>query len=294
MLKSIAFLMEVKMNKIVDLHIHTRYSDGYYMPKELISLVKEKGLDIIAITDHDSVEGLQTITQSDKIKVIKGIEMTTRDEETIHILGYNIDINNKVLTEHLNKFRTSKFYTVIACLNVLKERYNISFSADDITELFNQPGSIGRVDLARLCVKYNYVNKVSEAFDKYLADIYNYIDVSEIQLNCEQAIDIIHQAGGIAVLAHPGVYKKTNTEALIKKLAQAGLDGIEAYHSLHDEDTSAYYLALAKKYNLLVSGGSDYHGDKIKDSIPINYACLHEMTQDKLTVLDKLIGVTYE
>lgn len=279
--------------KIADLHMHTIYSDGIRHPNDLIDLAIDNNIDIISITDHDSIMGLKNISnKNENIKIVNGIELTSYyNNESIHILGYNIDINNKELNNKLDSIRTNKFYAIIASLVVLKDKYNIEFSSYDLANLFNNPGSISRVDIAKLCLKYNYVTTISEAFDKYLANIYDYININNIKIEPKEVINLIHKSGGFAVLAHPKIYKIDNIEDFIKELISYGLDGIEVYHSLHNKEDIKYYLKLANKYNLKISGGSDYHGESIKEKIPISYAKDNEFSIDKLTILE---SVDYE
>lgn len=279
--------------KIADLHMHTIYSDGIRHPNDLIDLAIDNNIDIISITDHDSIMGLKNISnKNENIKIVNGIELTSYyNNESIHILGYNIDINNKELNDKLDSIRTNKFYAIIASLVVLKDKYNIEFSSYDLANLFNNPGSISRVDIAKLCLKYNYVTTISEAFDKYLANIYDYININNIKIEPKEVINLIHKSGGFAVLAHPKIYKIDNIEDFIKELISYGLDGIEVYHSLHNKEDIKYYLKLANKYNLKISGGSDYHGESIKEKIPISYAKDNEFSIDKLTILE---SVDYE
>lgn len=273
--------------------MHTIYSDGIRHPNDLIDLAIDNNIDIISITDHDSIMGLKNISNKNKnIKIVNGIELTSYyNNESIHILGYNIDINNKELNDKLDSIRTNKFYAIIASLAVLKDKYNIEFSSYDLANLFNNPGSISRVDIAKLCLKYNYVTTISEAFDKYLANIYDYININNIKIEPKEVINLIHKSGGFAILAHPKIYKIDNIEDFIKELIFYGLDGIEVYHSLHNKEDIKYYLKLANKYNLKISGGSDYHGESIKEKIPISYAKENEFSIDKLTILE---SVDYE
>lgn len=272
----------------IDLHMHTICSDGQYEINDLIEMAISNNLKIISITDHDSIEGLKKIKKNKKIKIINGIELTSRlNKESIHILGYNIDINNSYLNEKLDMIRTNKFYTMMNCLNYLKEKYNIVFNSYDIAKFFNSKGTISRADLAKLCVKYGYASSIDKAFDKYLGDIYNYININEIQITPSEAIKLIHQANGIAILAHPKVIKTDNIEELIKKLKENGLDGIEVYHSLHNQDDVEKYLNIAKKYKLLTTGGSDFHGEN-KDDIKLDFSIKNKLTTDKITMLKKV------
>lgn len=272
----------------VDLHIHTIYSDGQYETNDILKKAINNNLKIIAITDHDSIEGLKEVKLNKNITIINGIELSSYIENIpIHILGYNIDINNKYLNDKLNMIRTNKFYIILNCLNILEEKYNIIFDSHDITKLFNSKGIISRIDLARLCVKYGYVKSINEAFDKYLSDIYEYINIEKMQKSPEKIIDLIHKANGLAVLAHPKEIKVNDIEKLIKRLKEYGLDGIEVYHFLHDKDDIIKYKKIANKYNLLTSGGSDFHGED-KKNIKLDFSIKNKLTNDKITILEKI------
>lgn len=275
--------------KIVDLHMHTHYSDGEYSPKELIKRAKENGVDIISITDHDSVMAYKEI---DLDSIIPGIEVTAFYENTsIHILGYNIDINNKKLNDSLDKVRTCKFYAILKCIDILDTVYKIKLSSYSITKLFNKKGSISRADIASLLVEEGYVDSISMAFNMYLKDIYEYVDMSLLRFSIKEVINLIHEAGGFAVLAHPVVIDVDNLDEFVKKLKELGLDGIEVYHSLHSKDNIEYYLELADKYNLYISGGSDYHGDDIKERIPLSFAKDNNIVDNNISLLDGIYEV---
>lgn len=267
--------------------MHTNYSDGEYNPNELIKLAKENNIKIMSITDHDSISAYKKIKKIDGIDLIYGIELTSYyNNQAIHILGYDINIDNENLLNHINKYKTNKYYIIIKCLSILYDKYNIEISSDDITKLFNKKGTIGRSEIAKLLVKNKYVNSTIEAYDKYLANIYQYINIDKIKISPKEIIKIIHNANGVAILAHPKQIKIEEKEEFIKKLVKEGLDGIEVYHSIHSNEDINKYLKIAKENNLIITGGSDFHGPNTKEKIPISHAKLNNYTTSIINLLD--------
>ena len=235
-----------------DLHNHTIYSDGILTPFELSKYAKEKKLDLIAITDHDSTNAFKE-ENNYSVPIIKGVELSTfHDGENIHLLGYFI---NNYIPEELNKLlntfaekRKARIYKIIT---KLKEYYNIELEYDEIAKYAD--GTIGRVHVAKaICEKYG--GTIDDAFDNYIGNKQKaYVKTQNFAY--EDAIATLHKNNAIAVLAHPVLIKENNIEELIKY----GIDGIEVYHSKHSKENTEEYLEYAKKYNLLITGGSDFH-----------------------------------
>lgn len=276
----------------VDMHTHSVYSDGDLSPNELIKEAAKNNVSIISITDHDTLLGYKYLL-SDKnnselslIKVISGIELSAKtDKGRMHILGYNFDLDNKELNEKITELKTNSFYSVLGIINQMRMDYGICFDADDIRDIFNKKGNVGRPDIAKLCIKYGYANSVQDAFDKYLNEAYQKTKVTNKGIPYEECIRLIKNAGGISVLAHPNqlLMDDEELEETLQKLIECGLDGIEVYHSGHSMEETEKYLALAQKYNLLISSGSDYHGKSVKPEIELG-ACKVK----KLSILDKI------
>ena len=268
----------LKDDKYIDMHTHTIYSDGELTPEELIKQAKENNIGVLSITDHDTINALKYIDENKEnidleyIKLIPGVELSAASKKgTMHILGYDIDINNKELNEELNNQRKRRTYRVITLLNQLKLDYNIEFSHDDIKELFSKKGNLGRVDLAKLCVKYGYASSTQDAFDKYLIEAYEKVRDSSDKLSYIDCINLIKNANGYAVLAHPYqlLLEDSELEELIVKMKEEGLSGIEAYHSGHTKEDIEKYLELAKKYDLVITSGSDFHGINVKPEVKL-------------------------
>lgn len=276
--------------KMIDLHTHTCYSDGEYTPNELIKLAEQENIKTIAITDHDTLLGVKNISYtSDNIKVIKGIELSAKvDKGRMHILGYNIDINNKVLNDKINELRNNSLYSVLSLIVQIRNDYNIILDYDDIKELINSNGNIGRPDIAKLCVKEGYASDVQDAFDKYLIEAYDKVRGSNRGITYKECISLILESGGIPVLAHPKTLKLNKVELtnLIEEMMGYGLKGIEVYHSTHTQEEIDLYLEIANKFDLLISCGSDYHGPFVKPDIKLATGKNNNLCKTYVSLLD--------
>ena len=282
--------------KLIDLHTHTNYSDGELSPMDLIKLSIERNIGTIAMTDHDTIQGIKQIDRSNPlivnsgIKVINGIELSAKTNKgRMHILGYGIDLNNKALNDKMSILKDNSINSVLSIMEQIKRDYGIVFKYDDIKSLVNSTHNLGRPDLAKLCIKYGYAKTVQEAFDKYLIDAYNKTRQIGKGLPYQECINLILNSGGIPILAHPKSLELTEKEFLIllKEMIKSGLMGIEVYHSSHTKEEMEYYLSVANKYNLLISGGSDYHGKSVKPEIELGTG-KNNLKIKKLTILDSL------
>jgi 3',5'-nucleoside bisphosphate phosphatase len=241
-----------------DLHLHTNFSDGTFSPEELVSHASRHDLAAIALTDHDTVEGCARAAlacAAANIEFIPGSELTAeQDGNEIHILGYFLDTQNATLLTEIGKFqavRQNRIREMVARLNEL----NVPLEADAVFALANCR-SPGRPHVARALVKAGLVANLDEAFERFLKKN-RPAWVPKAKISALTAIELIHQAGGLAVMAHPGLNR---SDELIPDLVHAGLDGIECFHTKHSAATSEHYLQIAKKHSLLVTGGSDCHG----------------------------------
>jgi len=244
--------------KFADLHLHTQFSDGTFTPEELVLRAQKAGLACIALTDHDSVEGCEraaTACAAVQMDFIAGSELTAEHKDTeVHILGYFLDIKNKVLLDRIAEFqsvRQNRIHEMVVALNKL----GIPLKVEAVFALANCK-SPGRPHVARAMVKEKLINNLDEAFEKYLKKG-KPAWVPKTKMSALEAVELIHQAGGLAVMAHPGLNR---TDDIIPDLVKAGLDGIECFHTKHSTVMSERYLEIAEKYNLLVTGGSDCHG----------------------------------
>lgn len=280
---------------MIDLHIHSCYSDGEDTPNDLIKKAMQKGIKALAITDHDTLLGNHNITlkkeQRVGIKVISGIELTAKTTHgRMHILGYDIDIHNNTLNEAIEKLRNNSIYSVISLIIQLKKDYAITFSTEELQQLFITTKNIGRPDIAKLCIKNGYATSVEEAFDLYLETAYQKTRTTNKGIPYSECIDLIKNAGGIPVLAHPKTLAKSKEELqkLIEEMIVAGLEGIEVYHSSHTEAETKIYKELAQQYQLLISGGSDYHGYNVKPDIKLGTGKNNNLKIKELSLLNKI------
>ncbi|MBR3229678.1 MAG: PHP domain-containing protein [Bacilli bacterium] len=265
------------MDKLIDMHVHTNYSDGQYSPDEVIKLGIEAGVGVMAITDHDTLDGIKNVDRNKDfiresgIKIVNGIEISAHsDTGTMHILGYDIDLNNKELNNKLKELRTNRMNSTLAVMEQIRRDYGITFSYYDIIELVNSR-HVGRPGLAKLCVKYGFSESISDAFDNYLNPAKEKTRKYSKNLFYPEVFKLVKDAGGIVIFAHPKTLKLDNygLDRLIFNMKNHGLDGIEVYNSIHNLDDVKFYKYLADKYNLLISGGTDFHGPLIKPNIEI-------------------------
>src|ERR1039458_9262989 len=242
----------------VDLHLHSRFSDGTYGPEDLALPPHRSELAAIALTDHDSVEGCPDTARAcaaPGIEFIAGTELTAeQDGNELHILGYCLDMGNARLLTQLARFqavRQDRIREMVARLNRLK----VPLSADAVFALANCRAP-GRPHVARALVAAGLCGSLDEAFERFLKKN-RPAWVPKFKMSGAEALELIHQAGGVAVLAHPGLNR---TDEVIPGLVEAGMDGIECYHTKHATATTERYLKIADRFHLLVTGGSDCHG----------------------------------
>ncbi|MDB6122897.1 MAG: hypothetical protein JWQ71_1890 [Pedosphaera sp.] len=241
-----------------DLHLHTNFSDGTYTPEELASHGKRHGLAAMALTDHDTVEGcarMGVACESQEIEFLSGTELTAEvNGNELHLLGYCVDLENKKLLTEVARFqavRQNRIREMVVRLN----KMNVPLQAEAVFKIANCR-SPGRPHVARALVQAGFCSSLDEAFERYLkANRPGW--VPKCKMSAFDAIALVHQAGGAVVMAHPGLNR---TDDVIPELVQAGLDGIECFHSKHSASTSRYYLEIAEHHHLLVTGGSDCHG----------------------------------
>lgn len=286
------------MDKLIDMHMHSCYSDGELTPMELVKLAINKNIGVISITDHDTINGIKSINKSDSlivnsgIKIVDGIEFSIKASHgTFHVLGYNIDLNNECLNKRLSQLKDSSINYIFSVMEQIKRDYGIFFTYDDIKNLANSNRKLGRPELAKLCVKNGYAVNVQDAFDKYLNAANEKVRFLSKSLTYEECLDLISGCGGISILAHPKSLDLSDKEFLIllKNMISCGLGGIEVYHSSHSFDEMNYYLDISNKYNLLVSGGSDYHGKTVKPNVELGTGVNNNLKIKKLSLLDKVL-----
>lgn len=278
--------------KLIDLHVHSIYSDGEYEPKKLVELAKKNNIGVLSITDHDTIDGTKKLVNLNDpdLFYIHGIEVSTKcDTGQMHILGYDFDVNNENLNKMVSKLKENRIYNMELLLSVLLNDFNISFSKKDIDELFLKP-TLGRPDLARLLVKYGYVTSVKEAFSNYLIYAYDACDGKRRSLTKEEIIPILKSANGLVSLAHCKTLKLDlyDLKKEILYLKSLGLDAIEISHELHDNEYRKSLREIKDEYKLLESGGTDFHGPFIKPNIKLGTGVFNNIKIKKLSLVDEI------
>ena len=279
--------------KLVDMHMHTNYSDGDLSPNELIEKAIKNNVGTMAITDHNTIEGLRNFDSNfkKKIEIINGIELSAKSlKGTMHILGYDIDIENKILNDKMHELKNNSFQREISLIEQLKKDYEIEFDYQDIINLLNSNHNLGRPDLAKLLIKYDKAKTVNEAFEKYLVSVNKKIKGINKELDYNECINLILKSGGIPVLAHPKSLNLNEEElaTLLEKMKLSGLMGIEVYHPTHNDEERKIFLKFANKYKFLISGGTDYHGEITKPDIEIGTGRNNNIKIKKLSLLDEI------
>jgi len=258
----------------IDLHSHTTASDGSLTPTELVALARESGLRAVAISDHDTVDGVaEALAAGEKVgmEVVPGVELSTDLRGvTVHVLGYYLDIDNPTLKEKLDwakGVRAQRNDKIVARFNEL----GIEMTLDEVRA---EAGSdvVGRPHFAAVLVNKGVVEKYQDAFDIYL-DRAGKAYIPKFRFTPEESVGLIKQAGGLPVLAHPGEYSKWSYMALddaIADLCDLGLVGLEVLYTKHNPSQTAIYMDIACRRGLLPTGGSDFHG-KTKPHIKLGY-----------------------
>lgn len=259
------------MNKTIDLHVHSSCSDGTLSPEELVDYALEKGLSAIALTDHDTIDGIAPSLEAASgtaLEVIPGIELSTHYQgKDIHILGLDIDISDSRFQEALTHFQNSRERRNAQIIERLND-CSIDISLEQMADHF--PESVWtRAHFACYLRDEGYVSSIKDAFERYIGDEAPCF-VPREKVTPLHAIELIHSCGGYASLAHPLLYHLSNFEldTLVAHLTDAGIDALEAVYSTNRWTDESDLRRLARKYGLKITGGSDFHGD-IKPSIDL-------------------------
>ncbi|MFO8084462.1 MAG: PHP domain-containing protein [Desulfobacterales bacterium] len=263
----------------IDLHIHSTASDGTLSSLEILKLAEKLCLGAISITDHDAVDGNKDLLRQNiptPVAFLTGVEISASPPPffsgigSFHILGYGINVEDNALNQKLNTlqdFRKNRNPQIIQNLNAL----GIQVALSQVKE-FSGECQLGRPHIARYLVQKGFVSTIDEAFDKYLGKG-KAAYVEKFRISCREALQLICDAGGLPVLAHPYLLNLDNRsvfEELIITLKSMGLKGIEIYYPEHPPEMVNFYTHIAKKYDLITTGGTDFHGD-IKPEIQLGY-----------------------
>lgn len=255
---------------IADLHTHSTASDGQYSPEELVRLAKERGIEVLALTDHDTLDGVEAAARAGEtlgLRVLRGVELGAAEYENLHILGYGVMPGAPVLSELCGKFKAGRDERNVKIIGFLREK-GCELSLNEVEEIAGGD-IIGRPHFARAMVRRGYVQSNREAFDCYLDTAEYHQKVKRFKAGAQTCLEAIKLAGGRASFAHPyqvGLEDEA-LEALVRQLKDWGLDAIECYYPRHTPEQTAFYLRLAEKYDLHITGGSDFHGEQVKPDI---------------------------
>lgn len=257
------------MRMKVDLHTHSTASDGQYTPSELTAKAAAAGIEALALTDHDTIDGVEEMCQAGReygVKVLRGVELGAKEYKGLHILGYCYSEEAPELQKLCMDMKRGREERAHRILDYLHEN-GIHISLDEVEELAGG-NIIARPHFAQVMVKRGYVSTAREAFSLYL-DTDEYQKIERVKASAETCIQAIRQSGGKAVLAHPYQVGLSydELEILVKRLKAFGLDGIECYYTEHTQEMTRFCLELAKRYHLFVTAGSDYHGERVKPDV---------------------------
>jgi len=248
---------------LVDFHMHSIYSDGVKSPEELLRHALDCNLSMMALTDHDEIDGIKALRTAQEqldpektIKFINGCEFSADyKDKSIHILGYRFDETNKELRDFIEYFKSKREERID---EIIRRCNNAGYfiSKDELLKKFPKTQAYGRPHIGQLLIDGGYAKDINDVFKDILRkDSPCY--VPKVKIEVPYIIDIIHKAGGLAVMAHPKLV--TSDEYVVEMLAY-DFDGMEVYHTKHNDDDVKRYKALAKEHNLFITGGSDYHG----------------------------------
>lgn len=250
------------MRSGIDLHVHSDQSDGTLTPTELARALRSVGMSKVALTDHDTVAGVEEFLHAARtcgMDAVSGIEFSVRYDGELHILGYRFDYRDARIAQYMRKLaaeRVERAHAFIEKLNAL----SIDIRFEELKE-FAKGAVVGRPHIACVLVKKGYAKSIEQAFKIYL-DTGGLAFCPRKRISSEQAIGLIRDTGGVAVLAHPGLIDHANYGELLPRLVGEGLQGIEAYYPEHTDQDTAYFCEMARGYGLIVTSGSDYHGER--------------------------------
>lgn len=260
------------MTRLCDLHTHSAASDGQYAPSALATLVKKRGAEVWALTDHDTADGVREAMDAGKrlgLRVIPGIELSAREYYTFHILGYGYDVDDPGIAGLCARMKESRGERSLLIIDYLREK-GMPLTLDEV-EAIAGGGVVGRPHFAQAMVKRGYAASNREAFDRWLDTGEFHARVERVKPSARECVETIKAAGGKVSLAHPyqiGV-DDVALGAIVRELKDYGLDAIECYYPKYTSEQQAFYLRLAEKYGLRATGGSDFHGERVKPDVAL-------------------------
>lgn len=282
--------------KKYDLHIHSTFSDGYYSLEEIVDKLRYYGIEIFSITDHDNIDSIKAMSKIDTqgLTYIPGVEFSAhKDMYKMHILGYGIDGNNEELIKLCKNMKLRKNIRNLEVIKQLKDKFGIIISKEEVSELLKAEHFVGQTTIARLLVKNGIIPNVKYYFDSLFPFI-NPETIATTEL--EEVINTIHNAGGYAILAHPITIEdeyNVKIENVFNLFINAGIDGVEVFNSKHSLTDVKRFFKLAKDNDLLISGGSDYHGNIMKPHVKLGKISKDDAEKQEhyeITIISKCIG----
>ena len=260
------------MSILADLHTHTAASDGQYTPTELVHLARQRGILVLAVTDHDTVNGVDEAQRAGDalgLRVIRGVELSAKEHPNFHILGYGFRDGDTELSRLCEKLRAGRDDRKHKIIDFLREK-GVDIDLAEVEELAGGE-VIARPHFAQILVKHGYVSTNREAFDRYLDTEEFRQRVKRFKADSRTCVEAIKSAGGKVSLAHPYQMGLPDGEldALVAQLKGWGLDAIECYYPKYTPEQQAFYLCLTEKYQLHQTGGSDFHGEKVKPDVEL-------------------------
>lgn len=260
------------MTALCDLHTHTTASDGQYAPAQLVKLAKERGLSVLAVTDHDAIAGVDEAQRAGEtlgIQVIRGVELSAKDYPNCHILGYGFRDGDTELARLCEQFRAGREERKYRIVDFLREK-GVDIDLNEVEELAGGE-VIARPHFARAMVKNGYVSTNREAFDRYLDTEEFRQRVKRFKADAKTCVEAVKAAGGKVSLAHPYQMGLPDgeLEGLVSRLKVWGLDAIECFYPKYTLEQQQFYLHLADKYELHQTGGSDFHGEQVKPDVEL-------------------------
>lgn len=274
--------------KKADFHVHTNYSDGIYSPEKIVDIALDAGLEAVALTDHDNILAynvaknyLKEIGKEEQLEIIQGVEVNTLYKNyEVHILGYFMNPENEEFQNLLKVQQQARINQTLEIIDLLDKKEGIKISFESISAQVAEGGSIGRPHIAKAITSAGGTSSVIEAYSKYINDN-SPVYVQRKTVSPQDAVEIIYDAGGVPVIAHP--HDIDIAESLIKDLMAYGLRGIEAYHRKHSPAVVEYFSSMAEKFGLIVTGGSDFHAPSLLNGqILLGKHFIPEWIYDKL------------
>jgi 3',5'-nucleoside bisphosphate phosphatase len=248
-------------NSMADFHMHTVFSDGSSQPEALLEAVAKQGVKTVAVTDHDTMAGYERLTPKAEelgLNLIPAIEINTHwGDIDIHVLGYYTNPEGALLQEVMQQHQQARRIQIRAMVEKINKLTNIKICPDEVEALSHPQGSLGRPHVAKVLYEKRAVKTISEAFTKFLkSNCSTYVTRNTVSPH--EAVEAIYESGGIPVIAHPGL--ADGIDKLVPELIAYGLCGLEAYHKSHNPPLIEYFCSMAEEHDLIVTGGTDFHG----------------------------------